>query len=118
MVPSDTGLCIVFELIKGRADAVAMRFSHAIIPTDKCRQRNGLRSGKRGVPSGSMLHCLDGLSIGILVLVGRSLSNKLFACLRVPALAELSKILCRNRTGKPELCSETALPLARGRTPL
>jgi hypothetical protein len=47
-----------------------------------------------------MLHCLYGLSVGILVLVGRSLSNKLFACLRLLPLAELSKILSRNRTGK------------------
>ena len=65
-----------------------------------------------------MLHRLDGLSVGILVLVGRSLSNKLFACLRVLALAELRKILGGNRTGKTELRSQPALPLARDHAPL
>src|SRR6185437_14127577 len=106
MVPADAGLRIVFELFKGGADTLAVRFSHPIISADKCCQRNRLWSGKCSVPYGSMLHCLDGFSSGILVLVGRSLSNKLFTCLRVLALAELAKILCRNCTGKPELPGE------------
>ena len=58
-----------------------------------------------------MLHRLDGLAIRILVFVGRSLANKLFACLRVLALTELGKILSRNRTGNPQLRSEMALPI-------
>ena len=39
-------------------------------------------------PIGSMLHYLDGLSVGILVFVGGSLFNKLFARLRVLPLSE------------------------------
>src|SRR5438552_6487485 len=83
MVPADTGLRIVFELFKGCADALAVRFSHPIISADKRCQRNRLWGGEGSVPSGPMLHCLDRLSVSILVLVGRSLSDKLFACLRV-----------------------------------
>ena len=118
MVPADAGLRIVLELFKGCGDALSVRLTHTIIASPKSRQRNRLWGGKGSVPSGPVLHCLYRLSVGTLVLVGRSLSNKLFACLRVLALAELSKILCRNRTGKPELCSETPLPLARDHTPL
>jgi hypothetical protein len=59
-----------------------------------------------------MLHCLDDLAVHILVSVRRSLANKLFACLRVLALAELAEIVCGNGTGKPQRSCETALPLA------
>src|SRR5260370_41583247 len=118
MVPSDTGLCIVFELFKGCAHALAVRFSHPIISADEGRQRNGLRSGKRSVPSGPMLHRLNGFSVGILVLVRRSLSNKLFARFRVLSLTELSKILRRNCSAKAELCSKLPLPLASDHTAL
>jgi hypothetical protein len=100
MVPSDAGLRIVLELFKGCGDALSVRLTHPIIASHESRQRNRLWGGKGSVPSGPMLHCLNGFSFGILVLVGRSLSNKLFACLRVLPLAELSKILSRNSTGK------------------
>ena len=100
MVPADAGLRIVLELFKGCGDALSVRLTHTIIASHKSRQRNRLWGGKGSVPSGPVLHCLYGLSVGILVLVGRSLSNKLFACLRVLPLAELSKILSGNRTGK------------------
>ncbi len=35
MVPADSGLRIVFELFKGGADALAVRFSHPIISADQ-----------------------------------------------------------------------------------
>jgi hypothetical protein len=59
-----------------------------------------------------MLHRLDRFSIGILILVGRPLADKLLASLRVLALAKLRKVLGGDRAGKPELRSEPALPLA------
>ena len=113
MVPADARLRVVLELFEGDADALAVRLAHPVIAADQSRQRNRFWRGKGRVPSGAMLHRLDGLAVGVLVFVGRSLANKLFACLRVLALAELRKILGRNRTGKAELCGETALPLAR-----
>src|SRR6266478_4257764 len=118
MVPANAGLGIVLQLFKGCADALAVLQTHPIIASDKSCQRNRLWGGKGSVPSGPMLHCLDGLSVGILVLVGRSLSNKLFARFRVLSLAELSKILSGNRTGKAELCSKPALLLTCNHTPL
>ena len=59
-----------------------------------------------------MLHRLDGFAVRILVFVGRSLANKLFAGLRMLALAELGEILGGDRSGKTKLRGETALPLA------
>src|ERR1700739_2565197 len=99
MVPADAGLRIVLELFKGCGDTLPVRLTHTIIASHESRQRNRLWSGKGSVPSGPVLHCLYGLSVGILVLVGRSLSNKLFPCLRVLPLAELFKILSGNCTG-------------------
>ena len=60
-----------------------------------------------------MLHCLDGLAIGILVFIGGALANKLFAGHRMLSLAELCKVLGRNRSGEAELRSKPALPFAR-----
>ena len=40
-----------------------------------------------------MLHCLDGLAIGIQVFIGGALANKLLAGGRVLTLAEFGKIL-------------------------
>jgi hypothetical protein len=100
------------------ANTVAVRLTHAVIAAYQSRQRNRFWSGKGRVPSGAMLHRLDGLAVRILVFVRRSLANKLFACLRVLALAELGKILSRDSTGKSQLCSETTLPLAGNDTAL
>jgi hypothetical protein len=100
MVPADAGLRIVLELFKGCGDALSVRITHAIIASHKSRQRNRFWGGKGSIPPGPVLHCLYGLSVVTLILVGRSLSNKLFACRRVLPLAEPSKILSGNRTGK------------------
>ena len=99
-------------------DALSVRLTDTIIAADKRRQRDRFGRGKGSIPSGPVLHRLDGLSVGILIFVGRSLSNKLFAGLWVLALAELSKVLGRNRTGKAELRGQTPLPLARDYTSL
>ena len=50
-----------------------------------------------------MFHRLDGLAVGILIFIGRSLSYKLLAGLWMLALAELRKVLGGNGLGKAEL---------------
>jgi hypothetical protein len=118
MVPANARLRVVFQLFERDADTVAVRLTYALIAAYQSRQRYRFRSGESCVPPSAMLHRFDGLAIRILVFVRRSLANKLFACLRVLALAELGEILCRNRTGKPQRCCEPALPLAGNDSPL
>ena len=60
-----------------------------------------------------MLHRLDGLALGILIFIRRSLSHKLLAGLWMLALAEFRKVLGRDRPGKAELPGQPALPFAR-----
>ena len=112
VVPSDPRLRIVLKLLQRHANAFPMCVPHPIIAPDKGSERNGFRRGKGSIPSGAVLHRLDGLSVGVLVLVGRSLPDQLFSCFRVLALAEPCKILGRNRTGETESGGELALPLA------
>jgi hypothetical protein len=112
MVPANARLRELFQLFERDADTVTVRLTYAVIAAYQSRQRHRFRSGESCVPPGAMLHRLDGLAVRILVFVRRSLANQLFACLRVLALTEVGKILSRNRTGKPQVCCETALPLA------
>jgi len=65
-----------------------------------------------------MLHRLDCLAIGILVLIRSALANKLLAGDRMLALAEFGKVLGGNGPGEAELRSKPALPLARNHTAL
>jgi hypothetical protein len=69
MVAADAGLCVAFELVKGNADALPMRFADALVTTHKSGERYRFRSGKGGIPSGPVLHGLDGLSLSILILI-------------------------------------------------
>ena len=58
-----------------------------------------------------MLHRLDGLSVGILIFIGRSLPHKLLPGLWMLALAEFGEVFGRDSSGKAELLGEAALPL-------
>jgi hypothetical protein len=53
--------------------------------------------------TGTVFHRLDGLAVGILIFIGRSLSHKLLASPWMLALAEFRKVLGRNSAGKAEL---------------
>ena len=103
MIAADAGLRVVFELFKGDADALTVRFADALIAADKRGERDGLGSGKGRIPPGPVLHRLDGLAVGILVFIGRSLANKLLAGLRMLTLAEFREVLGGDRSGKAEL---------------
>ena len=60
-----------------------------------------------------MLHRLDGLAVGILIFIRRSLPHKLLAGLWMLALAEFREVLGRDGPGKAELPGQSALPFAR-----
>jgi hypothetical protein len=112
MIAADAGLRVVFELVEGNADALAVRFADALIATDKRGERDRFGRGKGRIPPGPVLHRLDGLAVGILIFVRRSLPHKLVAGLWMLALAEFRKVLGRHRSGKAELPGQSALPFA------
>ena len=90
-----------------------MGHAHVVVAAHERGERDGFGRGKRRIPTGTMLHCLDGLAVGILVFIGGALANKLLAGGRMLALAELRKVLGGNRSSKAELRSKPALPFAR-----
>src|ERR1022692_3317720 len=75
MIAADAGLRVVFELVKGNVDAVPVRFADTLIAADKRGERDRFGRGKGRIPPGSVLHCLDGLALGILIFIRRSLSD-------------------------------------------
>ena len=113
MIAADAGLRVVFELVEGNADALSVGFADTFIAADKAGQRDGFGRGKCCIPTGTVFHRLDGLAVGILILIGRSLSHKLLAGLWMLALAEFRKFLGGNGLGKAELRDQSSLPFAR-----
>jgi len=102
----------------GAVSTLAMRFTDALIGADQRGERNGFGRGKSGIPSGAMLHRLDGLAIGILIFIRRSLPNKLLVGLWMLALAEFREVLGGDGSGKAELRGQAALPTASPHTPV
>ena len=87
MIAADAGLRVVFELVESNADALPMGFTDTLIAADKRGQRDRFRCGKGRIPTGSVLHRLDGLAFGILIFIRRSLPHQLFSGLWMLALA-------------------------------
>ena len=79
MVPADACLRVMFKLLKRDLHALSMGHANTVIAAHQRGERDGFGCGKRRIPPGAMLHRLDGLAIGILVFVGRTLANKLLA---------------------------------------
>ena len=112
MIAANAGLRVPFELVKGNADAIPVGFAHTLVATDQRRKRNGFGRRKSRVPPGAMFHRFDGLAVGVLIFIRRSLAHKLLAGLRMLALTEFREILGGNGPGKAELRGQAALPLA------
>ena len=51
MIASDSGLCVTFKLVKGDADAFAVRFADTFIAADKRRQARQIWARKRSRPN-------------------------------------------------------------------
>ena len=112
MIAADAGLRVAFELVEGNANALAMRFTDALIAADQRGERDRFGRGKSGIPSGAMFHRRDGLAVGILIFIRRSLPNKLLVGLWMLALAEFREVLGGDGSGKAELRGQAALPFA------
>jgi hypothetical protein len=113
MIAADPGLRVVFELVEGNSDAVTVRFADTVVAADKGSERHRFGRGEGRIPSGAVLHRLDGLALCILVFIRRSLPDKLLSGLWMLALAEFCKVLGRDRPDKAELPGQMALPFAR-----
>src|ERR1035441_7590274 len=118
MIAADPRLRVAFKLVKGDADAFPVRFADAFIATDKRRQRDGLGRGESRVPTGPVFHRFNGLAVGVLIYIRRSLPYQLFVGLRMLSLAEFGKILGGDGPGKTELRGQAALPRARNHAAL
>ena len=64
---ADARLRVPLQFAKCDANAFAVRLPHALIATDKGGERNRLRRGERGIPSGPMLDAGDFLAVFVLV---------------------------------------------------
>src|SRR5208283_2171974 len=79
---------------------------------DKRGERDRFGRGKSRIPAGAVLHRLDGLAVGILIFIRRSLAHKLLSGLWMLALAEFRKVIGRDRPGEAELPGQSPLPFA------
>ena len=89
-----------------------MGHTDIVVAANERGERDGFGRGKGRIPTGTMLHGLDGLAVRILVFIGGALANKLLAGGRMLALAEFGKVLGGDRSGKAELRGKPALPFA------
>lgn len=103
MIAADPRLRVPLQLVKSYADALPVRFADTFIAADKRGERDRFGRGKGRIPPGSVLHRLDGLAVGILIFIRRSLSHKLLDGLGMLAQAEFREVLGRDRSGKAEL---------------
>ena len=71
MVAADPGLRVPLQFVQSDVDGLAVRLADPVIAADKSGQRNGLRRGKGGIPTGAMLDGRDGLSVRALRTPGR-----------------------------------------------
>jgi hypothetical protein len=60
-----------------------MRFSYAVVTADKSRQRDGLRSGKGGIPTGAVFNGLRRFPVCILIFVSLPVLDELAASNRM-----------------------------------
>ena len=114
VIAADAGLRIALQLVQPTltASRFTVRLTHAVIAADKRRERYGLWSGKRGIPSGPVLYRCDGLSVRGLVLMLLPVLDKLLAGLRVLAFTQARKFLRANRSREAESPGQPAMPLA------
>jgi hypothetical protein len=95
---ADPRLSVAFQLGQGSPPALPMRLSHSLIAAHKGSERNRLRRGECGVPSGAMLHARHFLAEFSLVSFGDLMANKLRFRVRVLAFGQTRKMLIANRT--------------------
>ncbi len=118
MIAADAGLRVPLQFVQSDVDGLAVRLAHAVISADKRSQRNGFRSGKSRIPSGTMLDRCDSLSVRALILMPCAMPDKLLAGVRMLAFGQPRKLLCAHSSGEAELPGQPAMPLPLDRVAL
>ena len=112
MVAADPRLRVPFQLAESGRDRHAVSLAHPAVAANKRGERNRLGRGEGRVPTGAMFDGFDGLPIGVLVLEGLPMLDKLLAGLRVLAFREPMKFLGADGSGEAKFLGKLALPFA------
>ncbi len=93
MIAADPRLRVPLQLAESGRDRHAVSLADPAVAANKSGQRNRLRRTEGRIPSGAMLDGFDCLSIGVLVLEGLPMLDKLLAGLRVLTFREPVKLI-------------------------
>ncbi len=93
---------IPLQLVQCDVDRFPVRFSHAVIPSHKGRQRHGFGRGKCGIPPGAMFDRSNRFSIFRLVCMHGPVAYQLLSGQRMLAFTQPRKFIGANRSGKSE----------------
>src|ERR1700722_473917 len=89
-----------------------MRCSYSFIAAYQSGQRHRLWRRKGSIPTRAMLYGVDGLSIGVCVLKGLPVHDKLLGNIRMLPFGETLKLFCAYRARQAKLLRKLSLPLA------
>src|SRR5215471_17404431 len=93
MIATDAGLDILFQLIQGHIDALAMCRSDALITSDQGREGYTLGCAESCVPCCAMRHRPNGFFLAIGILVAGSVLDKLLFGDRVLTIGKAGEVL-------------------------
>ena len=94
-------------LRKGGANGGPMRFPHAFVFSDECREADRLRSVERQIPTGAMPDLFTRLGLNRVAMLDELLAR----CGMLP-FGQTVKRLGRNRSGESQPGGELAMPFA------
>ena len=118
MIATDPRLRVPLQLAESGRDRHAVSFADPAVAAHKSRQGNGLRRTEGRIPPGAVLDGFDCLSIGVLVLKGLPMLNKLLAGLRVLTVREPVELFGSNGSSEAVFFGKLALPFALHGLPL
>ena len=108
---ADARLRVPLQFPQSDTHAFAVRHSYPIIASYKSGERNRLRRGKCGVPSGAMFHAGHFFAVLALIRFGGLMPDELSLGLRVPTFAQPREVLGADFTLQTPLLGKPALPL-------
>ena len=117
-IATDPRLRVPLQLAESGRDRHAVSLADPAVAANKRGQRNRLRRTEGRIPPGAMLDGFDCLSIGVLVLEGLPMLNKLLAGLRVLTFREPVELIGANGSSEAVFLGKLALPFALHGLPL
>jgi hypothetical protein len=117
-IATEPRLRVSLQFAESGRDRHAVSLADPSVAAHKSCQRNRLRRAEGRIPPGAMLDGFDCLSIGVLVLKGLPMLNKLLAGLRVLTVREPVELIGANGSSETILFGKQALPFALHGLPL